>query len=146
MGKLEERLKKLAGGVESKTDKLIKSKKSIVPGKNGGWRPGAGRPPNEETLIKRGIKAYIEQYCDEEVSIQITDPKTGKTRIVQKPRAVVILERIFNMAMGQTEKGHFPALKEFLDRAIGKAVQPIAGADDGESPILIKLTKDYGEE
>ena len=55
------------GQVVVETGKLV-SKKKIIRGKNGGVRPNSGRPPKAETLIKLGVKAWIDEHANEKTA------------------------------------------------------------------------------
>lgn len=133
-------------------DETLKLPEDSKKKSRGGARPGAGQPPKEETLIKRGIKQYIDDHINEEVDVKITDPKTGKSRIIKKPRVAVVLQHLYALGMGQTDKGNGAALKEWLDRAVGKAPQPIKGDSEDDTPIRLEvdinkmLDKAYGDE
>lgn len=126
-------------------DLLINSEKS----KKGGKQPGAGRPPKEETLVMRGIREYMAQHANEEIDITVTDPKTGKSRVVKKPRSIILLEILFNEAF---KKNNVAAIKEWLDRAVGKPAQPIRGDGDSDAPIRMEhdissiIAKAYGDD
>ncbi len=135
-------------------EKLKKDEKPTHKGveSNGGARKNSGRKPLEQTLLKRGIKAFIDEHVNEKVKVQITDPKTGKTLVIEKPRVAVVLQQLYAIGMGTTDKGNAPALKEWLDRAVGKAPQPIRGDGDDDTPIKLEvdiskiLEKAYGQE
>lgn len=124
-------------------DLLINQEKS----KKGGKQPGAGRPPKEETLVMRSIRAYMDAHANEEVDITVTDPKTGQKRVVKKPRAVILLEILFKKAF---ENKDVAAINAWLDRAVGKPTQPIRGDGDSDAPIRLEhdissiIAKAYG--
>ena len=101
--------------------------------------PNSGRKPKMETLLKRGIKAFLDDHVNEKVKVQVTDPKTGKTMIIDKPRVAVVLQQLYALGMGTTDKGSAPALREWLDRALGKAPQPIRGDGDDDTPIKLEV-------
>ncbi len=98
--------------------------------------PGTGNPPKEITLLRRGIKAFMEQHSNEKIDVKITDPKTGQTRTIKKPRAMVLLEVLF--AKAYTDKD-VAAIKEWFDRAVGKSAQPIRGDGDDDTPIRMEI-------
>ncbi len=123
---------------EAPASKLDDLKKSEPPKKGtwGGKRVGAGgsKPRSEKRAIQRGIKAWIDEYVNGEVAVQIVDPKTGKSRIVKKPRVVRVLEMLYDIGV----KDRSPdALNKWLDRALGKPVHPVAGDED--APIMIQI-------
>lgn len=130
-----------------KTEKLKKEIKPVR-GKNGGVRPGSGRPLKEELVIKRGVRELMDGHFLEEVPVRIKDPKTGKERVINKPRSLVILDALFKVAV---ETKNVPAMKEWFDRAIGKAPQPIRGDGDSDAPVKLEvditsmLDKAYGD-
>ena len=134
--------------IETSFDLLKKEEKPKRTGK-GGPRPNSGRPLKEETLLKRGIKAFMEQHTNEEVPVKITDPKTGQTRTINKPRAMVLLEVLFNKAYSEKDVA---AIKEWFDRAVGRPAQPIRGDGDEDTPIKMEidiskiLDKAYGDD
>lgn len=132
MTNLEERIKKLVG---DKSEKLKNDKEIIQLKKNGGKRAGSGRKPKEANIIARGIKSYLDNHFQENVKIEIEDPKTGKKVIVSKPRIVYALEKLYEI--GTRTPGDPDALNKWLDRALGKPIQPIGGDED--KPILIKI-------
>lgn len=103
--------------------------------------PKSGRKPKEQTLLERGIKKYLEDHTNEEVEveIEITDPKTNQKRKIKKPRVVIVMEHLYAIGIGNTEKGSSAALKEWLDRALGKAPQPIRGDGDDSPPVRLEV-------
>jgi hypothetical protein len=121
----------------------------------GGARPGAGQPPKEATLIAKGIRKLIEDYVAEEVWVSIMDPKDPdkiKRIKVKKPVVITVMQHLYSLGMGQTEKGNATALKEWLDRALGKAPLPIKGDAGDDTPIRLEvdinkmLDKAYGND
>lgn len=116
--------------------------------------PKSGRKPNEAKLIERGIKSEINKYSMENVQMEVQDPKTGQKRMVKKPRIMWILETYFNVGMKLLAENKDLAaagvLNSFLDRAMGKAAQPIRGEGEDDAPIRIAgdigliLKKAYG--
>lgn len=132
--------------VEKKDVSLFSDEKTK--GKRGGWRNG-GRPLKEETIVMRGIREHMNQHANEEIDITVTDPKTGKTRVVKKPRSLILLEILFTEAF---QKKNVAAIKEWLDRAVGKPAQPIRGDGDSDAPIRMEhdissiIAKAYGDD
>ena len=85
----------------------------------GGKREGAGKP--------KGYKAP-----------HTLEASAAKKRIIELVSARVdeLTSKLFELAF--SEKGDIGAIKELLDRAFGKPMQPIVG-DDEEPPIQIDL-------
>lgn len=132
-----ERIKALGKPIEPKVEKLNKGGKTLGHkslSENGGVRAGAGRKPNEEKLVERGLKAIMDEHFGSKAKIEIRDPKTGQTRIIDKPRALILLERLFVTA--QTT-GDVSAIKEWFDRAVGKSPQTFRG--DAQNPFRVDL-------
>lgn len=98
--------------------------------------PNSGRKPKEANLIARGIKKYLDDHFNEKVKIQITDPQTGKTRIIEKPRIIRVLEKLYEIGV---QNDNADALNKWLDRALGRPIQTIAGEDN--KPILVKIVQ-----
>lgn len=113
----------------------LKKEAPIKTGKRGGAREGSGRKTKETTLIARGIRDWVDSHINEEDTIAIVDRRTGTRVEVKKPRVVAVLEKLYQI--GMKGEGDADALNKWLDRALGKAVQPIAG--DQDKPILLKL-------
>ncbi len=111
--------------------------------------PGSGRKPSEQTLIKRGLRQLMDEHANEEVDIEITDKKTGKRIVIKKPRSVILLETLYKKAFIDKDIG---AIKEWFDRAVGKAPQPIRGDANDDTPIRQEidingaLDKAYGDD
>ncbi len=137
MSKLDEAINKLKGGKIPNSQTAENGTVKIDKRKFNKRDPKSGRKPKEANIIARGIKAYLEAHYDEKVKIRVTDPKTGKTREIAKPRGILALEQLFLLGMGQTEKGNADALNKWLDRALGRPAQPIVGDED--KPILLKI-------
>ena len=138
--------KKATAVTDKKLGSLVKEKK---PKSTWGGSRGGGRPTSEQMLIKRGLKKLIDEHTNAETDVRITDPKTGKVKIIKKPRMLVILEILFQIASQGKDVG---AIKEWLDRAVGKAPQPLRGDGDDDTPINLNLdinkmlNKAYGED
>lgn len=117
------KIQKIENGIEEKIDHRHFNKRT----------PGSGRKPSEEKLIQRGIKALIDEHVNGEVDIQVADPKTGRVRMMKKPRVIVVLEKLFQIGM---REGDVDALNKWLDRALGKPKQaPLENEE--ERPLLI---------
>lgn len=156
---LKDKLKRLAG---ESTHEHMNNVKPQPPRKKpnrgnranwGGKRMGAGgvKPTREEVIEERGRKEYVEQFYDGEMSVQVTDPKTGNVRVVPKNRTLIALEKLFNKAV--KGDGDTDALDKFLNRSLGRPKQPITGGDEGDEPIKHEvvgldgiLEKAYGNE
>lgn len=111
-----------------KTEKLKKPPR----GKNGGARPGAGRPAKEENVVVQELKTLIDLHGKEEVELQ---GKGGQ--VLKKARVLVLLDKLFKDGYG----GNIQAIKEYLDRVLGKAVQPLSGPDK-DKPLSIDIAVD----
>ena len=109
------------------------SRKYVKKGGNGGVRPNSGRPKKVETLDKEGIAELIRKHIHEHVEVQVIDKATGKIIKFQKPRILAALEMLYQI--GHKEK-NTSALNAWLDRAIGKPIQPIGG--DKNQPIEMR--------
>ena len=95
--------------------------------------PKSGKKPSAEIAAKRGIKEIMEGHFASSVKIEVRDPKTGKTYIIDKPRALVLLEDLFATAHNTKEVA---AIKEWYDRAVGKAPQVISS---GPTPFRMDI-------
>lgn len=138
MMKLEDRLKALKGEKAHENPKIHAVTK--IDRRHFNKRtPGTGNQPKEKSLTRRGIKAYLDQHINESVKIRVTDPKTGRVREISKPRLIIILEKLFNVAVTD---GSPDAMDKWLNRALGRPLQPIGGAEDAE-PIHIKVDLEY---
>jgi hypothetical protein len=148
MSKLQDKIKALRG----ETPKSEKPKKDMeitpVKKKNGGARPGSGRKPKIENLIEKGTKELFDQYANEEVELNVTNPKTGKTIVIKKPRKLIMLQKLWDIAMSMNSH---EAAEKWLNRVLGKPAQPIVG-DDEMDPVRIEhdisdiLDKAYGDD
>lgn len=106
-------------------------------GKWGGARKGAGgvKPTNTKTLIRRGIKQWIDDHGKEDLKVTVRDPITGKTRVIQKTRLMLALEKLYKI--GMEGDGSPDALDKWLNRILGRPVQPIAGDED--APMVLRI-------
>ena len=120
------------------TEKLIKVKKRHYQkkGGNGGVRPGSGRPEGSLAFGRRINKQLIDAHINEEFEVRVTDSKTGRKVTATKPRFIVVLEKLYEI--GMRGDGDANALDKWLNRAIGKPVQPIVGEEE-EPPVQIDL-------
>ena len=151
MTTLDELQMKLKEDFGSAKDKGISDGKSVAPkkpAKNGknyvpnGRKFGrnGGRPPKESTLIKRGLKAWIDDHANEEVPMIILDKATGKTVTIKKPRRVIAIEKLFDIAIkGDKVNGNATAISMWLDRYMGKPAQPIRGEGEDDPPFRLNV-------
>lgn len=93
--------------------------------------PGSGRQPAEEQ--RRAQYQLVRQFADKKVPVNEVDKRTGRTRIVQMTVLEVTLATLF----GEVQKKEGWAVKEMLDRILGKAAQPVVGDED--NPIILKV-------
>lgn len=77
-------------------------------GANGGVRPGAGRPRLEATKLREALVEIAEERA--------------------KELAVVLMDKALT--------GDIPAIKEMIDRGIGKALQPIDHSTNGKDMLI----------
>lgn len=117
---------------------------------NGGPREGAGRPPKEELMVKRGLKQWKDDFFNGDFTMTVRDPKTGQERQITKPRHVWLYERLFEKAVTEVD---IAKIKELLDRNEGKAAQPIRGEGEDDAPIKLEMNivdsiikKAYGDD
>ena len=152
MSELDEKLKRLSGKTAIVPTEEVKKRKRGKGMANGGARAGAGgkKPTKLETITRLGIQTYIDDHYYGKTTIRVTDPKTGRTIDVQKTRVVLALEKLWNI--GMKGEGNADALNKWLDRALGRAIQPLGGEDPG-APVFnlqvnIKniLDKAYGQQ
>ena len=101
----------------------------------GGWRGGV-KPTTQETLIKKGLRAYLDKHINEEVDIEVVG-KDGKVIKMKKQRIMYILEKLYKLAT--KGEGNAAAMNMWLDRALGKAPQPIRGDENDDTPIKLQL-------
>ncbi len=121
---------------ESKTKHKGNYKKK---GGHGGARQEAGRDPLPAEDKRRSRKQAWKEYGDEEVEVILkenTKAGTVTERRVKMKRLRVVQETIYKKAVGISVAGDMEAAKEFNNRVLGKAPQPIVG-DDEEDPIQI---------
>lgn len=106
-----------------KTEKLKKPPR----GKNGGARPGSGRKALAETPIVQELKVLIDNHGKDLVEL------VTKNGVVKKARVLILLDKLFVDGY----QGNIQAIKEYLDRVLGKAVQPLTG--DTKNPLAIRV-------
>jgi hypothetical protein len=144
MSSLTEKLNKLKESVKPRTEKSVKIELLKKPAKSkqtgkGGKRDGAGRKPQDETLIKKGIKQWIDDHVKEDVKITVLDKSTGKTVEIKKTRLMYALEMLYQIGTGATSKGNAGALSMWLDRALGKPPQTLRGGDEDDAPLRVDI-------
>jgi hypothetical protein len=151
MASLEELKKKVAGGKAANPAAELENLKSgdkPKKGQHGGRRQGSGAKLKEEVAERRGIKAWKHDFYTEDLTMEVRDPKTGKTHTVKMPRFAWLYKRTFDKAMQDMEIAY---IKEVHDRHEGRAAQPIRGEGEDDAPIKIGidigdiLRKAYGE-
>lgn len=135
---IAQRVARLAKGARKPAPQTEKVKKSTYEkkGGNGGARPGAGRKTSEENLVARGIKKWVDEHAVEKMAVQIKDPQTGKVRTIKKTRLMIALEKLYRI--GVEGEGNAEAIDKWLNRILGKAVQPLGGNGD-DDPIVLRL-------
>lgn len=75
-----------------------------------------GRPKGSTNKVFLPIKELIKEHGEGE------DPDTGK------PRITTLMEKLYTLSMG----GNVLAIKEYLDRVVGKSKESIDLTSDGE--------------
>lgn len=99
--------------------------------KNGGKRAGSGRKPSIPKPVLLTVKELIATHGTEVVETRI-----GK-ELVKKSRYLILLDVLFE----EGSKKNIPAIKEYLDRTLGKVPQPIKGDPDDRTPIPIEISE-----
>ena len=84
--------------------------------KNGGARPGAGRPKGAPNKSTADIKALAQKHGE------------------------AAINKLVRLLDSEDERTVIAACKELLDRGYGKAPQSITG-EGGEGPIVIEIVK-----
>lgn len=101
---------------------------------NGGARIGAGRKPllNREDLDK--VYELVSQHAAE----------VDETDLEKRERVLVLLEVLY----GEGKKGNIPAVKEYLDRQMGKSKESLDLTSKGKQialPVLVKFMEENNE-
>lgn len=91
-------------------------------GTHGGAREGAGRKPLADRKKVQELRDLIEDHAGEEVEIVETNRGTGTTQVKKKKTIVAIMDMLRHEAI---QNKSIPAAKEYLDRVLGKAIQPL---------------------
>lgn len=116
--------------MKKKIEQLNKTtfKKKDGRSKNGGSRRNSGPTPRVEKVVFQNLKALIENHGQDSVEFKDKDGK-----VLKKARVLALLDKLFVDGL----KGSIPAAKEYLDRVLGKAVQPLVGEKD--RPLEIRV-------
>lgn len=96
--------------------------------KNGGPRDRSGPTPRIETVVFQELKTLIENHGKDMVEFKDKDGK-----VLKKARVLVLLDKLFVDGY----KGNIQAIKEYLDRVLGKSVQPLVGEKD--RPLAVRV-------
>lgn len=140
------RLATLGAGSEAAPIATEKTEKTTPPKKNGGARPGAGRKPATEispdaAQLRRGHLQYIREHANEKVLLEeITYTYEGKGKKKKKHIEYVEMTRLqatLEMMFRAIRQGESWAVREYLDRVLGKAAQPVVGDED--EPIVLRV-------
>lgn len=142
----EERLNALLGEKKPAVEKNQKIKTAtniITPKKqdgrkNNGGKGDVGRKPGGQALARRTLRQILANHYAEEIEIEIEDPKTGTLVKLKKPRVLAMMEKMYEIAV---KTGDSAAGDRWLNRALGKAPQPLIG-DEEEDPIRVDLGVD----
>lgn len=102
---------------------------------NGGARIGSGGSPGGQALARRSLRAILASHYAEPIIIELKDPLTGELVKMKKPRVLAMMEKMYEIAV---EKNDSNAGDRWLNRALGKAPQPLIG-DEEEDPIRVDL-------
>ncbi len=99
---------------------------------NGGKREGAGRKPllNQEDLIK--VQELVSQHSAE----------VDETDLEKRERVLVLMDILYKE--GKAKK-NIPAIKEYLDRQMGKSKESIDLTSKGKQlamPVLVKFMEE----
>lgn len=107
-------------------EKLNKSpEESNYGDKRGGAREGAGRPEGSKskaTKVMERLKDEAIYHGEAEIELTELNKKDNSVKIVKKKRVVAVLDMLAKEAV---QKQNITAAKEYLDRTLGKATQPV---------------------
>ena len=98
-----------------------KTEKRIIPGKNGGYRPGSGRKPD---LDARALKEAMQAIKNH--GMKIPDDSSKLTRIE------MIYNKLYELGM---DNNNIAALKEYLDRQLGKSKEKLDITTKGDKVL-----------
>jgi len=108
-------------------NKITKSKlKSKAEKKSGGTRSGAGRPRKEDKEAVRQMKDLIEGHGLEAETVN------GK----KQARVSILLTVLFR----EGAKGNIAAIREYLDRQIGKSTESIELGNKDDRVFKVKIS------
>lgn len=110
---------------------LKKEKKIDGRSKNGGPRPNSGPKPKEDREVVKTLRTLIEEHGQ----VEVEDEKDGVK--VMKPRILILMDVLYEEAKNNK---NMVALKEYNDRVLGKAAQPIIG--DKDRPVVFQSHKE----
>lgn len=99
-------------------EKLEKGEKS----KHGGYRPGSGRKPLLDKEHLAEVKELIAQHGSE------VDP------LRKQARTLVLMDKLYELGVSSN---NIPAIKEYLDRQLGKSKESIDHTTGGERIVPI---------
>lgn len=117
--------------------KKLKTPPQSFKGKLGGYRPGSGRKPDMNKEVIKTIKERIAAHGAQEV--EVTRSNGEKVKLT---RIEALLDILF--IMGFRDK-NIQAIKEYNDRQLGKAIQPISGTGENNEIIVKILGYDDGK-
>jgi predicted AAA+ superfamily ATPase len=120
--------------MKTKTENVEKLKKDELPSKkkNGGARPGSGRKKNLLAEIIKGDLEEVKKRISTH-AIQLVQTRKG-----QKERILVILDKLYFLASHNNVK----AMKEYLDRTIGKAKESVDITTGGDKMAFLTVIRD----
>lgn len=99
--------------------------------------PKSGRQPSDDTLVKRGVQQWLDEHINEQVDVQFEDKRTGKIVKKKMPRLMMEMEVLYKLGIGATVNGNVAAITQWLDRALGKPMQPLEHRGDKDAPLRI---------
>jgi hypothetical protein len=105
------------GACDRAMSETEKTEKKIVRGKNGGYRPGSGRKPLMDKAEIERVKQLIAQH-----GLQI-DPND----LEKRTRLLRLLDALYEKGV---ERKDVQAIKEYLDRQLGKSKEHIEHTGD----------------
>lgn len=121
-----DRQKKSIGIPSTNLENLKKNRKSKKEKKHGGARSGAGRKPKIDNENVRKMKELIEGHGLEQEDIN------GK----KLERVIILLTVLFR----EGAKGNIAAIKEYLDRQLGKAKESVELKNGDGGSFSIKIS------
>lgn len=111
----------------------------VKKGKHGGARAGSGREKIAEKTAVKKMQELIIEHGLEVVTETIRD------KVVRKARTLIVLDNLYHLAK---DRDNVPAVKEYLDRQVGKPHQTIENNNfEHKTPDLVsegrKRSKEY---